>query len=42
MEAVEEIAGGGISQYLNASEDESASSWPTLNKYNPSFPKFFH
>lgn len=41
LEAVEEIAGEGISQYLDDSKDESASSWPTLNKYNPSFPKFF-
>ncbi|XP_056884964.1 Fanconi anemia group D2 protein isoform X2 [Takifugu flavidus] len=32
LEAVEEIAGEGISQYLNASKDESASSWPTLTK----------
>lgn len=32
LKAVEEIAGEGIPQYLNGSKDESASSWPTLNK----------
>ncbi|KAM7422523.1 hypothetical protein PAMA_010526 [Pampus argenteus] len=32
LKAVEEIAGEGISELLNASKDESSASWPTLNR----------
>lgn len=41
LKAVEEIAGEGIPQHLNPSKDESASSWPTLNKYNPIISQVF-
>uniref|UniRef100_A0A3B4Y1W4 FA complementation group D2 n=1 Tax=Seriola lalandi dorsalis TaxID=1841481 RepID=A0A3B4Y1W4_SERLL len=32
LKAVEEIAGEGIPELLNASKDESSASWPTLNR----------
>ncbi|XP_070814866.1 Fanconi anemia group D2 protein [Chaetodon trifascialis] len=32
LKAVEEIAGQGIPELLNASKDESSQSWPTLNR----------
>uniref|UniRef100_A0A3Q3GXC8 FA complementation group D2 n=1 Tax=Kryptolebias marmoratus TaxID=37003 RepID=A0A3Q3GXC8_KRYMA len=32
LKAVEEIAGKGIPELLNASKEESAASWPTLNR----------
>ncbi|KAG8007845.1 Fanconi anemia group D2 protein [Nibea albiflora] len=32
LKAVEEIAGEGISELLNASKDESSASWPTLSR----------
>lgn len=32
LKAVEEIAGEGIPELLDASKDESSSSWPTLNR----------
>ncbi|XP_049448967.1 Fanconi anemia group D2 protein [Epinephelus fuscoguttatus] len=32
LKAVEEIAGEGIPELLNASKDESSSSWPTLSR----------
>ncbi|XP_076603581.1 Fanconi anemia group D2 protein [Chaetodon auriga] len=32
LKAVEEIAGQGIPELLNASKDESSASWPTLNR----------
>uniref|UniRef100_A0A3Q3K5H2 FA complementation group D2 n=1 Tax=Monopterus albus TaxID=43700 RepID=A0A3Q3K5H2_MONAL len=36
LKAVEEIAGEGIPELLNASKDESSASWPTLNCVNMS------
>ena len=33
LRAVEEIAGEGIPELLNASKDESSASWPTLNRW---------
>ncbi|KAM3621260.1 uncharacterized protein V6R79_008577 [Siganus canaliculatus] len=33
LKAVEEIAGEGIPQLLDASKDESSEAWPTLNKH---------
>nr|XP_020463403.1 Fanconi anemia group D2 protein [Monopterus albus] len=35
LKAVEEIAGEGIPELLNASKDESSASWPTLNSPEP-------
>ncbi|XP_047202452.1 Fanconi anemia group D2 protein isoform X2 [Girardinichthys multiradiatus] len=32
LKAVEEIAGEGITELINASKDESSASWPTLNR----------
>ncbi|XP_035858240.1 Fanconi anemia group D2 protein isoform X1 [Sander lucioperca] len=32
LKAVEEIAGEGITELLNASKDERSASWPTLNR----------
>ncbi|XP_029357845.1 Fanconi anemia group D2 protein [Echeneis naucrates] len=32
LKAVEDIAGEGIPELLNASKDESSASWPTLNR----------
>ena len=32
LKAVEEIAGEGIPELINASKDESSTSWPTLNR----------
>ncbi|XP_072308789.1 Fanconi anemia group D2 protein [Eucyclogobius newberryi] len=32
LKAVEEIAGGGISELINAAKDESSASWPTLHR----------
>uniref|UniRef100_A0A673AR16 FA complementation group D2 n=1 Tax=Sphaeramia orbicularis TaxID=375764 RepID=A0A673AR16_9TELE len=32
LKAVEEIAGEGIPELLNAAKDESSTSWPTLNR----------
>ncbi|XP_037639089.1 Fanconi anemia group D2 protein [Sebastes umbrosus] len=32
LKAVEEIAGEGIPELINASKDESSASWPTLNR----------
>ncbi|KAM4740758.1 Fanconi anemia group D2 protein [Anableps anableps] len=32
LKAVEEIAGDGITELINASKDESSASWPTLNR----------
>ncbi|XP_029948588.1 Fanconi anemia group D2 protein isoform X2 [Salarias fasciatus] len=32
LKAVEEIAGQGVSEILNASKDECSASWPTLNR----------
>ncbi|XP_071351317.1 Fanconi anemia group D2 protein isoform X2 [Trachinotus anak] len=32
LKAVEEIAGEGIPELLNASKDDSSASWPTLNR----------
>lgn len=33
LKAVEEIAGKGLPELLNAAKDESSASWPTLNRY---------
>lgn len=32
LKAVEEIAGVGIPELLDASKEESSTSWPTLNR----------
>uniref|UniRef100_A0A4W6F5S0 FA complementation group D2 n=1 Tax=Lates calcarifer TaxID=8187 RepID=A0A4W6F5S0_LATCA len=32
LKAVEEIAGEGVPELINASKDESSTSWPTLNR----------
>ncbi|XP_036008013.1 Fanconi anemia group D2 protein [Fundulus heteroclitus] len=32
LKSVEEIAGDGITELINASKDESSASWPTLNR----------
>uniref|UniRef100_UPI0037E954F8 Fanconi anemia group D2 protein n=1 Tax=Semicossyphus pulcher TaxID=241346 RepID=UPI0037E954F8 len=32
LKAVEEIAGKGITELINAAKDESSASWPTLNR----------
>lgn len=32
LKAVEEIVAKGIPEFLNASKDDSSSSWPTLNR----------
>uniref|UniRef100_A0A3Q2QE73 FA complementation group D2 n=1 Tax=Fundulus heteroclitus TaxID=8078 RepID=A0A3Q2QE73_FUNHE len=32
LKTVEEIAGDGITELINASKDESSASWPTLNR----------
>ena len=33
LKAVEEIAGEGVTELINAGKDESSASWPTLNRY---------
>lgn len=34
LKAVEEIAGEGVPELLNASKDASSRSWPTLSRYS--------
>lgn len=34
LKAVEEIAGEGVPELLNAAKDASSRSWPTLNRYS--------
>ncbi len=34
LKAVEEIAGEGVPELLNAAKDGNSRSWPTLNRYS--------
>lgn len=34
LKAVEEIAGEGVPELLNAAKDANSRSWPTLNRYS--------